>query len=217
MSAIATVGDVPASGQSAQFSGERFTFTGSGWGYFKLCLWTYALAIVTLGIYDAWGTVYRRRYLLGHTVLQGHSFDYHAKPMTILIGRLIAFGLLVVYNIVVSLQPIAALVLVGIFIGLIPYLIQRALAFHSANTSYRNVRFSHTSSYFEAAKAYILGPILTMLSLGFLSPLASAWAARFVIGNLSFGTSKFNVGVGYGSFAVAYFGALASYFGLMIT
>ena len=68
------------------------------------------LTILTLGIYSAWAKVRRNRYFYGNTRLLGSGFDYHAKPMQILIGRIIAFAILVAFNIVSQINPIVGLV-----------------------------------------------------------------------------------------------------------
>ena len=67
---------------------------------------TCLLTIVTLGIYSAWAKVRRQRYFYGNTSLAGASFDYHARPVQILIGRIVVLAMLVVYNLTLQFQPI---------------------------------------------------------------------------------------------------------------
>ena len=82
-----------------------FEFTGNGKEYFFICLRTTLLAILTLGIYDAWGSVERRRYLLGHTQLNQSGFSYHAKPKTILIGRVLAILIIILWQVMAIQFP----------------------------------------------------------------------------------------------------------------
>jgi uncharacterized membrane protein YjgN (DUF898 family) len=71
-------------------------FAGSGWEFFKIWIVNQILSILTLGIYSAWAKVRTNRYFYGNTRLGGSGFEYHAKPITILKGRLIAVGLLLI-------------------------------------------------------------------------------------------------------------------------
>ena len=68
---------------------EPFTFTGTGREYFGIWIVNILLTILTLGIYSAWAKVRRTRYFYGNTRLAGASFDYHARPVQILIGRIV--------------------------------------------------------------------------------------------------------------------------------
>ena len=65
-------------------------FTGEGRTYFGIWLTNLLLTILTLGIYGAWAKVRTQQFMLGSIEIDGHSLRYHAKPMQILVGRLIA-------------------------------------------------------------------------------------------------------------------------------
>jgi uncharacterized membrane protein YjgN (DUF898 family) len=169
----------------------QFEFLGSGGEYFGIWIVNLALTVLTLGIYSAWATLRTRRYFRGNTVLAGHSFDYHASPVRILIGRAIAVGLLVSYNLSVSFSPYALLFWLPLFLVVLPWLINSSLRFNARNTSYRNVRFNFTGRYGQALKAYILWPILGFLTLGFLMPLARRVADYYWINHHTFGGRPF--------------------------
>src|SRR6187402_3726843 len=74
-----------------------FEFRATGGEYFRIWIVNLLLTIVTLGIYSAWAKVRRLRYFYGSTLLDGHSFEYHATPMAILKGRLLVFAAYVVF------------------------------------------------------------------------------------------------------------------------
>ena len=74
-----------------------FEFNGSAFEYFKIWIVNIALSIVTLGIYSAWAKVRTKRYFYGNTTLDGSSFEYLANPISILKGRLIVFGFILIY------------------------------------------------------------------------------------------------------------------------
>lgn len=186
----------PANGQMPV---NRFKFTGSGREYFGIWVVNILLTIVTLGIYSAWAKVRRNRYFLGNTQLLGRGFDYHAQPMQILIGRIIAFGLLIVYNLVINFFPIIGLILALLLLIASPALIVRGIRFNARMTSYRNVRFGFDGNYWGAAKAFIAGPLLATLTLGLLTPIASKWSARYLFNNLRYGGKTFSTAPTLGS------------------
>ena len=57
-----------------------------------------ALSIVTLGIYSAWASVRTRRYFYANTRVAGSPFEYSAKPLPILRGRILAALLFGTYS-----------------------------------------------------------------------------------------------------------------------
>lgn len=166
---------------------EPFVFRGSTREYFGIWIVNVLLTIVTLGIYSAWAKVRRQRYFYGNTYLAGSSFDYHARPMQILIGRIIVLALLAAYNISLQIYP-----LVGALIGLcfffaIPWFVMRGMRFSARVTSYRNVRFDFVGGYWGAFLAYIVGAMIIYMSVGILAPLASQWMWKYRLDNLRFG------------------------------
>ncbi len=149
-----------------ELTSHPFRFTGNSKDYFFICLRTTLLAIITLGIYDAWGTVERRRYLLGHTNVVDHGFDYHAKPTTILFGRLIAIAVLMGWQGLILIVPQLAGYGATILIILMPWLIVKALRFRTRNTSYRSIKMNFTGGLIGAYWAYLFYPALISLGIG---------------------------------------------------
>lgn len=176
-------GDIPASPRTV----EPFTFTGTAREYFGIWIVNVLLTVLTLGIYSAWAKVRRQRYFYGNTHLAGSSFEYHALPLQILFGRIIVLLVLLAYNFAANVYPIAALVLTPLFILATPFFIMRGLRFNARVTSYRNVRFDFSGGYLGALKAYVLGGLITWLTLGILAPIASRWMWRYLLNNLSYG------------------------------
>lgn len=95
-------------GRAAEGDIQRLSFTGSGSEYFGIWIVNILLTIITLGIYSAWAKVRRNRYFYGNTILLGRGFEYHASGGQILIGRLIVFAYLVLYNIMLTFVPLVA-------------------------------------------------------------------------------------------------------------
>lgn len=118
------------------------------------------LSIITLGIYSAWAKVRTKKYFYGNTELAGDRFDYHATPVQILIGRIIAVVLLAAWVISQSLLPQVALIAALIFMLLLPVLARNNARFDSSMTSYRNVRFSFAGDLLGAYIAFVGRPLL---------------------------------------------------------
>ncbi len=177
---------------------HRFSFMGSGKEYFGIWIVNVFLTIVTVGIYSAWAKVRRNRYFYGNTVLLGRAFEYHAKGKQILIGRVIVFGYLILYNLLLTFVPIVGIVLFVLSLFFVPWLAARGLRFSARVTSYRNVRFDFVGTTGGAFKAFILGGFLSIVTLGLLTPLASRWVGRYVGTNLRFGGRAFETNPPFG-------------------
>jgi uncharacterized membrane protein YjgN (DUF898 family) len=108
-----------------------FRFSGNGDEYFKIWIVNLILSVLTLGIYSAWAKVRNNRYFYGNTLLENSAFEYHATPMTILKGRLIAVAALVVYVFVSKLFPIVGLIFLGLLTIIIPWIIWRSIQFNA--------------------------------------------------------------------------------------
>ncbi|BCH34350.1 membrane protein [Mesorhizobium sp. L-8-10] len=166
---------------------EPFVFSGSTREYFGIWIVNVLLTIVTLGIYSAWAKVRRQRYFYGNTSLAGATFDYHARPRQILVGRIAVVVLFLVYNGLTTVAPLASLAVGVVFLFAVPWFIMRGLRFNARVTSYRNVRFDFVGGYWGAFLAYIVGGFLMYISLGILAPLASQWMWNYTLGNVRYG------------------------------
>ena len=183
--------DIAAAPAAREPEWHPFEFRGTGGEFFRIWIVNLALTLITLGIYSAWAKVRTRRYFYGNTTVAGHSFDYHAVPLRILLGRVIALALFVGYNLVSRLSPAAAAPAVLIFVAAIPWLIVASQRFNARNTSYRNVRFNFTGTYGGAFKAFLLWPLAGAVTLGGLVPLAHRARNYFYINKHTFGGRPF--------------------------
>lgn len=137
-----------------------FSFTGTAREYFGIWIVNLFLSIITLGIYTAWAKVRRVRYFYGNTWLDGHNFEYHARPIQILIGRIIVVGVLILANVLAEFYPLAALALFVPYFLAFPWLINKAFAFNARMSSYRNVRLGFDGSYLRALWVFVILPLL---------------------------------------------------------
>lgn len=183
-------------------------FHGTSGEYFRIWIVNIALTIVTLGIYSAWAKVRKLRYLYNNTELDGARFEYHAKPVAILIGRLIAVALLAIYWTASYYSPAAGMTVVLAIMLLVPVLVVRSRIFQMRNTSYRQIRFGFEKNYKGAFSAYYLGALLTVITLGFGAPQAAYMRHKFGIDNSAFGQTHFQFNGTSGKFFSIFYTAL---------
>jgi uncharacterized membrane protein YjgN (DUF898 family) len=188
-------------------------FTGSGAEYFRIWAVNLTLTICSLGLYGAWAKVRRLQYFYQHTLLDGSAFDYTANPVSILFGRLLALGLLVVYYLAFEHSEHAGLAVTFVLAGVLPYLLWQSNRFKARNTRFRGLEFGFEGSLRDAyavyvpviviafgpsvAAGYLLGPkddfwIMLLTGLGFLVlPIFHALFRQYVQNNLRFGDARF--------------------------
>lgn len=158
-------------------------FHGRAGEYFSIWLVNALLTMITLGIYSAWATVRRRRYFYGNTEIAGDRFDYHARPMDILKGRIIVFVGLVLFFILSSLMPTLALLFALAFFALIPWIVIRSWRYNALMSSFRGVRFNYLCRIGRAYWVMFLCPLLMIVGLYLLIALVSMSAIN--LGSLS--------------------------------
>ena len=167
-----------------------FEFTGKAKEFFGIWFSNLLLSIFTLGIYSAWAKVRSRRFFLGHTLIGGHRFDYHADPKVILKGRAIVVSALVVMSLVSELSTVLSGTSLVLLMLALPWLANRSLRFNARMTSFRNVRFDFSGTYGKSLLAFVLFPLLGLLSLGLLQPFATRYSGRYLALNYFYGEAK---------------------------
>ncbi len=172
----------------------QFSFNGKAGDYFGIWIVNTLLKIITLGIYSAWAKVRRRRFFYGSTTLDGQPFDYLADPMALFKGWLIAALAFVLYMVGSKVSPLLSMVIGGIIFVAFPWLVVRSRIFNSSNSSHRNIRFSFRPDYRQSYLVFMGLPLLTMLTLGLLSPYMLYRQKKFMIENSYYGAARFTFG-----------------------
>lgn len=145
---------------------HHFEFTGKTKAFFAIWIVNILLTIVTLGIYSAWATVRTNKYFYNNTSLDGDHFDYLAKPISILIGRIIAVIGLGVWAFINVSNPAAGGALMLLILALFPVLYVRSVGFQLKMTKYRDIRFNFIGSYGQAYIATLLKPLAAYIVVG---------------------------------------------------
>lgn len=168
-------------------------FTGKAGEYFGIWIVNLLLSIVTLGIYSAWAKVRRKKYFYQNMLIDGVGFDYHASPVAILKGRIIAFVFFMAYIFSQNISPYLPTVFAIIILFLMPWLVIRTMTFNARNSSYRGLRFDFTGSLREAVIAFIGLPILFIFTLGLIFPYMVMRQSRYLFENHKFGLTAFSM------------------------
>ena len=193
-----------------------FEFRGAEREYFNIWIVNLALTILTLGIYSAWAKVRTERYFYANTRVAGTPFEYLARPLPILKGRIIAFTLFTAYILAsrfsVKLQ-LALLVLIGL---LSPWLIVRGLMFRARYSSWRGLTFRFVPEYWGAYKYYLLMYLLFPLTLGLIFPYIKWKQKKYLVEHHRFGRRDFDFSAEVNDFYIPYFIAIGMMIGLYI-
>jgi uncharacterized membrane protein YjgN (DUF898 family) len=159
------VGDPPApTPVPAPAFRARLVFDGQGAEYFRIWVVNLLLTLLTLGAYSAWAKVRKVRWFAQHTSLLGDRFDYHGDPWRILVGRLLALGLLVAWTFAFELSPWFGWAVFSLLLVAGPVLFAGAQRFKLANTSWRGLRFGFQAPRLEVYRVCV--PLLVVWTLG---------------------------------------------------
>jgi len=210
--------DSPSQAASAR-APEPLRFTGNGAEYFGIWIVNLLLTIVTLGIYSAWAKVRRLQYFYRHTELAGSSFDFHGSPTKILIGRVIALGMLIAYNLSVRLRsPMTIVILVGLAV-VMPWLLRNSFRFRLYNTSWRGTRFHFRGSASGSYRVFLLNGFLALITLYIMAPFMHQRLKAYQHDNSWFGRTQFSFHARAGQFYLIYLLVLAALvvFGVLLS
>lgn len=180
-------------------------FSGKGSEYFGIWIVNLLLTIITLGIYSAWAKVRRLHYFYRNTALDGSSFDYHGRPTAILKGRVIAFAMLMAYNLAGGFDPMLGLAVGAVFACVLPWLLLRSLQFKLHNSSHRGLRFRFSGKLGESYVVFLLLPLVSVFTLYLLAPVWHQQLKRYQHNNSWFGQTAFSFDAPIRSFYKIYF------------
>lgn len=181
-----------------------FSFTGQTGEFFRIWIVNMMLTLVTLGFYTPWARVRTRRYFHANTHLDGHSFDYLAKPMSLFWGYLIVLVVFGLYQLGVFYDPVFLLAFFAIYLALGPWVVYKAIRFKAHNTSYRNVRFQFHGTLGDAYLIYLGIALLVPLTGGLIIPYWVMRQKEYFYKNLSFGGRKFDFTPQAGDYYITY-------------
>src|SRR5216684_7173305 len=155
-------------------SAVRLRFVGDRGDFWRLMIRGGVLQAITLGIYRFWLFTDMRRFLWASTEVEGETLEYTGTAVELLIGFLMAIGILVpVYALlfVASLEfgilsRLSGIVAVVVLAGFGQYAAFRARRYRLTRTVFRGLRLHQTGSAILYALLATLWWIPSVLSLG---------------------------------------------------
>jgi uncharacterized membrane protein YjgN (DUF898 family) len=195
----------------------RFEFTGRAGEYFGIWIVNLVLTVLTLGIYSAWAKVRTERYFYAHTRLDGSPFEYLAKPITILKGRLIAYALVLGLTIGLKFQILwLAIPIYLVLLIAFPWLIWLSMRFRARYSSWRGLRFGFLGTVGESYVNFMLWPIVSVFTLNLLSPWVRMQQQQYMATSHRFGGFRFGFAGDAGDYYKPFLLALAAGFMVFI-
>lgn len=168
--------------------------------YFRIWIVNLALTILTLGIYSAWAKVRKLRYFYSSTTLAGSAFGYHADPLRILKGRLIAAAIAAVYFGASQVSVIATLIAAAVIGLAVPWLLVKSRMFTMRVTSWRGLRFDFAPDYAGAYRTLLGWGLVGIISFGFMMPRFLCERYRFIVTRGRYGGTAFDCNPSSGRF-----------------
>jgi uncharacterized membrane protein YjgN (DUF898 family) len=185
---------------------DRVAFVGDQAAYWRLMIRGTLLEAVTLGIYRFWLFTDMRRFLWANTTIDGESLEYTGTPTELLLGFLMAIGILIpIYGMLfVGTLELGMISQYSSMLGLVAlaffgqYATYRARRYRLTRTLLRGVRFHQTGSGWLYALRATGWTMLNTLTIGLTYPWALASLERFKMRHTFYGEvgGKF-VGAGW--------------------
>jgi uncharacterized membrane protein YjgN (DUF898 family) len=181
---------------------QQLSFRGSAWSLLGIHVVNVLFTLLTLGVYYFWGKTRVRAYLYSQSELEGDRFAYHGTGRELLVGflkGLLVFGVPVVLLSVLpqlygAPAPVTAalqtvLWLVGLL--LVPVAMVGARRYRLSRTSWRGIRFSFRGPVREFVGIFVVGTILTSVTLGIYYPVFATRRQAFMVSHAYFGSRAF--------------------------
>jgi len=193
----------PAASPARSAGTHRLVFRGRAGSLLGIHIVNVFFALLTFGVYSFWAKARVRRYLFAQTELDGDRFAFHGRGLEMLVGfvkAVIVFGLPLAAlqylphiidagHAMTVATSVAAYALVSV---IIPVARTGARRYRLSRTSWRGIRFSFRGRTVEFVRIYVVGALLTVLSLGLYYPVFATRNHAFLVRQSHFGTARFN-------------------------
>lgn len=157
----------------------KLEFSGSAKEYFRIWIVNLCLTLITFGVFSAWAKVRKKRYFYSNLTLDGTPFQYLARPITILKGRIVAAILFLLYYSSTHIFTTMIPYVLGAGLIIAPWFIVRSVAFNCRYSAYRNMTFCFKGSYKEAFKIIYSWGIIPVITIG---TIFNWWGQYWIIG-----------------------------------
>jgi|MudIll2142460700_1097286.scaffolds.fasta_scaffold08146_3 uncharacterized membrane protein YjgN (DUF898 family) len=181
---------------------RRLFFKGTGFDLFTIFIVNVFLTIITFGFYSFWGRVRVRKYFMRETQFVDDGFEFHGTGGELLRGwvkAMIVFGLpFVLLPYIphllgghVAVRQIVSILSYFIVFLFVPVAMVGARRYRLSRTSWREIRFSFRGKTWEFVKLYLVGTLLTVITLGLYKPFFDTRTYDYMVSRSYFGNRIF--------------------------
>jgi uncharacterized membrane protein YjgN (DUF898 family) len=181
---------------------NALSFKGEGGELLGIMLFNWILTFFTLGLYYPWARVNKLKFLYGKTHLNDTPFIFHGTGKELFKGFLKFFGFIVLWYVLIiyiNIKKDEAAIIARImlpvfsllFLLIIPLAIHGALRYRLSRTSWRSIHLGYRGERGQLMGEFIIGIILSMLTLGIYYSWFIHRMRTYVIGNCRFGSLRF--------------------------
>jgi uncharacterized membrane protein YjgN (DUF898 family) len=182
---------------------RRLDHSGTIGGLVPVVIKNVLLKLVTFGIYQFWATTNVRRYLWSRTSFDGDPLEWTGTGKELCKGFFAVLFLILLPLVILNgvAQHLIASGQVGlggalsttvgvIYATLVPIGLYRARRYRLSRTQWRGIRGTQEGQAFKFARLWWRWGLLSVLTLGLISPLGDLAMARYTLGNTVFGDRK---------------------------
>jgi uncharacterized membrane protein YjgN (DUF898 family) len=178
---------------------HNFQFHGTGGDLFLLILKNLFLTVITLGIYAAWARAERRKFLWSNLEISGQRLVFTGTGMEIFKGYLKVLGFYAVFlggpmaaeKVMPGTQVPVQIALFVVLMILLPFAIYWSRAYLLSRTQWRGIRFGLVPGAGQYATAFLIGYVLTIVTLGLYAPVWINKMHRILVSNMRYGSEPF--------------------------
>lgn len=168
-----------------------FVFTGNGVDYCQIWLVNILVCILSAGLLYPWAHVRSLRYFYQNTQLDNAEFQYTSNPQGIFLIQFSLIIYLVGLLYAFFTAPIYFTVGIILLMGLLPLYWFESAQFQWRHSFYRSAVFEYKAPLRDAYLAFLVWPLVTLLSAGLLAPLAFFKIQQYLVQSKSVGKYDF--------------------------
>lgn len=177
-----------------------FSFTGEGSELFAIEIVNILLTVVTLGLYYPWAKAKTLQYVYRKTEMAGTPFVFHGTGKEMFIGFIKGVGIFIALYTLLFLSSLVeppflkVLFFFGFLMGflvLIPIALHGMMRYRTSRTSWRGIHMGYRGDLSDMITTYLVGVILTVLTLGVYGPWFVVKLRKEMIENVRFGNVEF--------------------------
>ncbi len=180
---------------------KTFNYSGKGGEFFLMFFKNIFLTIITLGLYYPWAKIEILKYHYQSSELDNTRFSFNGTGKEVFKGYIKVYLLFIAFSILYTIgveSQNAAIVFISIIsyyliiFLLIPFAIHGSMRYRASRSSWKGITFKYLGDRVELLWKFIIGLLLTLLTLGIYGSWFQVEIRKYVISHLRFGNLSFD-------------------------